>query len=243
MAGTQPTETLHDQAAAMDAMYRYQRHIYDLTRKYYLFGRDRMIDGVSVAPGGSVLEIACGTGRNLRKLAARLPEARLYGLDISEEMLGTARAHFKASSTPPLFAAADACEFKPARFGVDGFDRIAISYALSMIPQWRLAVEAALDALNDDGELHVVDFGQQEGLPAGSAGAFSIGWRAFMSRPAPSSMPCCRARQQHAVHSSILTRSDAATPGMASSNWRERSGAQQASIKRKGCFRPVLMKA
>ena len=27
----------------MDSIYRGQRHIYDVTRKYYLFGRDRMI--------------------------------------------------------------------------------------------------------------------------------------------------------------------------------------------------------
>ena len=26
-------------------MYRHQRHIYDLTRKYYLLGRDRLIAG------------------------------------------------------------------------------------------------------------------------------------------------------------------------------------------------------
>ena len=33
-------------AQSMDRMYRAQRHIYDLTRKFYLLGRDRMI-GVS----------------------------------------------------------------------------------------------------------------------------------------------------------------------------------------------------
>ncbi|TNB47972.1 class I SAM-dependent methyltransferase [Martelella lutilitoris] len=158
-------ETTGNQAEAMDAMYRYQRHIYDLTRKYYLFGRDRMIEGLAVPEGGAVLEVACGTGRNLRKIAARYPEARLYGLDISEEMLISARANFVGCDAPPLFLAADACRFAPASFGVAGFDRIVISYALSMIPQWPLAVSAALDALNSGGSLHVVDFGQQEGLP------------------------------------------------------------------------------
>ncbi|WP_319519547.1 class I SAM-dependent methyltransferase [uncultured Martelella sp.] len=158
-------QTAGNQAAAMDAMYRHQRHIYDLTRKYYLFGRDRMINGLAVPPGGSVLEIACGTGRNLKKIAARYPDARLYGLDISEEMLISARAGFAHRPDPPVFLAADACHFRAGCFGVEGFDRIVISYALSMIPQWRLAVAAALDALNDGGSLHVVDFGQQEGLP------------------------------------------------------------------------------
>ena len=32
-----------DHAALMDDVYRRQRFIYDLTRKYYLFGRDKLI--------------------------------------------------------------------------------------------------------------------------------------------------------------------------------------------------------
>jgi S-adenosylmethionine-diacylgycerolhomoserine-N-methlytransferase len=30
-------------AAKMDAMYRRQRYIYDLSRKYFLLGRDRLL--------------------------------------------------------------------------------------------------------------------------------------------------------------------------------------------------------
>ena len=32
-----------DHGALMDDVYRYQRLIYDVTRKYYLLGRDEMI--------------------------------------------------------------------------------------------------------------------------------------------------------------------------------------------------------
>ena len=59
----------------MDAIYRYQRYIYDASRKYYLLGRDRMLEELAPAPGGTVLEIACGTGRNLIKAAGRYPDA------------------------------------------------------------------------------------------------------------------------------------------------------------------------
>ena len=52
-------------AARMDAIYRGQRHIYDVTRRYYLLGRDGLIADLDVPAGGTVLEIGCGTGRNL----------------------------------------------------------------------------------------------------------------------------------------------------------------------------------
>ncbi len=81
-----------DAAALMDGMYRRQRHIYDLSRKFYLLGRDEAIARLRPAPGDRVLEIACGTGRNLVKLAQVYPDARLFGLDVSREMLATATA-------------------------------------------------------------------------------------------------------------------------------------------------------
>ena len=49
----------------MNRMYRRQRHIYDGTGRYCLLGRDRLIAGLQPAAGASVLEIGCGTGRNL----------------------------------------------------------------------------------------------------------------------------------------------------------------------------------
>ncbi|PZU90398.1 MAG: SAM-dependent methyltransferase [Shinella sp.] len=154
-----------DHAERMDSMYRYQRHIYDLTRKYYLFGRDRMIARLDVPREGSLLEVGCGTGRNLL-LAHRLyPTAKLYGLDISAEMLVSARANFRGKTAEPVLAVADATTFTAGEFGVSSFDRVMISYALSMIPDWEKAIDASLAALKPGGSLHVVDFGQQEGLP------------------------------------------------------------------------------
>ena len=152
-------------AGLMDGMYRYQRHIYDLTRKYYLFGRDRTIERLGVPYNGSLLEVGCGTGRNMLIAHRRFPSARLYGLDISQEMLISARNNFRGLKQMPDFRVADATAFSAGDFGVGGFDRVMISYALSMIPDWQAAVDAALDATAPDGELHIVDFGQQERLP------------------------------------------------------------------------------
>ncbi|MEY9780661.1 class I SAM-dependent methyltransferase [Sinorhizobium fredii] len=155
-------------AKLMDRMYRYQRYIYDFTRKYYLFGRDTLIRELSVPSGGSVLEVGCGTGRNLAMIGDLYPDARLFGLDISAEMLATAKTKLRRQGrTDANLRIADATNFTAASFGENGFDRIVISYALSMIPDWQKAIDAAIGALNPGGSLHIADFGQQEGWPGG----------------------------------------------------------------------------
>lgn len=156
-------------AGLMDAMYRHQRHIYDASRKFYLLGRDRLIDGLAPPPGGTVLEIGCGTGRNLIRIARAYPGRACFGLDVSAEMLATARQSVGRAgmSDRIVLRQADATAFDPqALFGQAGFDRIVISYALSMIPPWRGVVEEALRRLSPGGELHIVDFGDQRDLPA-----------------------------------------------------------------------------
>ncbi|WP_457150354.1 class I SAM-dependent methyltransferase [Mesorhizobium sp. P5_C1] len=172
------TELPASHAELMDGVYRWQRHIYDLTRKYYLLGRDLMISGLDVPASGTVLELGCGTGRNIILAARRYPDARFFGLDISAEMLetaGTAIAREGLSGRVTL-ARGDATDFDTdALYGVERFDRIFVSYSLSMIPGWEKTVSAALAALSSNGSLHVVDFGQQEGLP-GWFRALLRGW-------------------------------------------------------------------
>lgn len=162
---------MSDTAAAsnlMDRIYRRQRHLYDSTRKYYLLGRDGLIEGLSPPAGGRVLEIGCGTARNLVAVARRYAETPLFGIDISSEMLISARQAVAREGLAPRIrlAQADATRFDPALlFGVPSFSRIFISYSLSMIPEWRAALAQALAWLPPGGELHIVDFGGQERLP------------------------------------------------------------------------------
>ncbi|UCI34119.1 class I SAM-dependent methyltransferase [Mesorhizobium sp. B4-1-4] len=162
------TELPASHAELMDGVYRWQRHIYNLTRKYYLLGRDRLVDGLDVPAGGTVLELGCGTGRNIILAARRYPDAHFFGLDISAEMLETASAAIarEGLSARVKLAKGDATDFNAgALFGRAAFDRVFVSYSLSMIPGWEKTVSAALAALSPGGSLHIVDFGQQEGLP------------------------------------------------------------------------------
>lgn len=163
-------------AALMDEVYRGQRHIYDFTRKYYLFGRDTMIAGLDAKPRMRVLEVACGTGRNLAMVAKAWPGARLYGLDISSEMLKSARAALGAEAR---LGEGDACAFEPqSLLGEPAFERIVLSYSLSMIPDWQGALAHAAGQLAPGGSLHVVDFGDLSGLP----GIFQRGLRGWLAK-------------------------------------------------------------
>lgn len=164
-----------DHAALMDSIYRGQRHIYDATRKYYLFGRDRLIAGLACEPGDSVLEIACGTGRNLDRIGRKWPGVRLFGLDISNEMLISASGRL---GTRALLAQGDARDFDAATaLGQRRFDRVVLSYSLSMIPDWERALRHAAALVAPGGSLQLVDFGTLEGLPRPLAAALR-GWLA-----------------------------------------------------------------
>lgn len=155
-------------AERMDRHYRFQRFIYDGTRTHYLIGRRHLIENLSPAPGQSVLEIGCGTAWNLVRCARMYPEARFYGLDVSNAMLKTAHASLDRHNLANrvLLRQGDATSFGAmALFELRSFDRIFFSYALSMIPGWREALDHAASLLAPGGSLHIVDFGQCEQLP------------------------------------------------------------------------------
>ena len=164
-AKTWPAEAMH----RMNRMYRRQRHIYDGTRRYYLLGRDQLIARLQPTAAASVLEIGCGTGRNL-VLAARLyPDARFFGIDVSTEMLTSAISAISRRGLTDRIRVAhgDATAFDPqALFGLPLFDHVLISYSLSMIPDWRRVLQGAASHLKPGGRLHIIDFCGQERLPA-----------------------------------------------------------------------------
>jgi len=179
-----------DHGALMDRIYRFQRRFgfYDATRKYYLLGRDPMLAGLRPPAGGTVLEIGCGTGRNLVHAARLYPQARLHGVDISTEMLAAAGSAVARAGLrgQVRLALADAVTLDPQKaFGQAAYDRIFISYAVSMIPQWQRAMAEAARCLAPGGELHVADFGDMAGLPSWTKDAMHawLGWYHVTPRP------------------------------------------------------------
>jgi len=198
MSGSPPPE----HGALMDRIYRHQRHIYDFTRAYYLFGRDRLIGELGLGPGGRLVEIGCGTGRNLVRIARRYPGVRLFGLDASHEMLKTAADTVRRAKLQSRIALAHGYgeALTPAMFGEsEPFDDCLFSYSLSMIPDWRAALHAASRALRPGGRIHIVDFGDLTGLgPVGRR--LLLGWlRLFHVAPRVELLEAFESRQQSAL--------------------------------------------
>ena len=153
----------------MDAMYRWTRYVYDFTRKYYLLGRDRLLRDMILQPDDRVLEIGCGTARNLIRLAKQRPDIRCFGLDVSTEMLATAAAQVKGRRLDGRITLAH-CPAEDLNyektFGLNApFDAAFFSYSLSMIPTWSQALDAALANIKRSGALYVVDFWDQGDWP------------------------------------------------------------------------------
>jgi S-adenosylmethionine-diacylgycerolhomoserine-N-methlytransferase len=133
-----------------------------------LLGRDQLIENLQPEAGASVLEIGCGTGRNLVQAAKLFPAIKLFGIDVSTEMLTSAIHSIsrRGLNSHIRVAHGDATAFDPQKlFGVPAFDHVMISYSLSMIPGWNRVIDSAISRLKPGGRLHIVDFGQQERLP------------------------------------------------------------------------------
>ncbi len=150
-------------------MYRGQRYFYDLTRKYYLLGRDRLIWEMNVQAGENILEVGCGTGRNLVILAKKHPATNFFGLDASGEMLKTAQAKIDRENLKNIrlkIALADVFNYKKTFNLEKPFDAIFFSYSISMIPTWKNSITNVLANLKTGGSFYIVDFYDQKDLPA-----------------------------------------------------------------------------
>jgi S-adenosylmethionine-diacylgycerolhomoserine-N-methlytransferase len=170
----------------MDGIYKYQRYIYNVTRKYYLLGRDRLLNELQPDDGSTVLEVGCGTGRNLIHAAKRCPNAAFVGFDISHAMLETARTAIARAELSDRIGVyqADATAFDLLNLcGEAHVGRVFISYALSMIPLWRQVLGKALEAVGPSGRLYILDFGQQEALPRWFKSALFAWLRQFSVHP------------------------------------------------------------
>jgi S-adenosylmethionine-diacylgycerolhomoserine-N-methlytransferase len=208
MPTSTPPDT-DDPVQKLSDMYRWTRHVYDLSRRYYLLGRDQMLEDIAEQPAGSVLEIGCGTARNLRLLDEHAPQHTLYGLDASLSMLATAREKLDRTGCTKRITLGhgEAQQLSPeAQLHVDEpFDIIFFSYVLSMMPDGPAALRTALRHLAPNGQLYVVDFWDQADLPDWLASGFQQWLSLFDVYPRPDLVDTLRTLNEHENLSCTVT--------------------------------------
>lgn len=149
-------------ASPLHGYYKWHARIYDATRWSFLFGRDRLVRLVAQTLGPrtdaplTVVEVGCGTGRNLRRLATAFPQARLTGIDLCRPMLDRARQAVAGHADRASLVCAAYC---PESLPPASADLIVFSYSLTMFnPGFAEALDAARSHLAPGGLVAVADF-------------------------------------------------------------------------------------
>ena len=143
----------------LELYYRFHSKIYDATRWSFLFGRDGIIRiAARYADPKNILEIGCGTGKNLLALHKAFPNAKITGVDLSTDMLDIAAK--KSDQAPECISLRCERYCAPLSSGAeDKFDLILFSYSLSMInPGYENVIACAAQDISDSGFIAVVDF-------------------------------------------------------------------------------------
>jgi S-adenosylmethionine-diacylgycerolhomoserine-N-methlytransferase len=141
-------------AQRLQRFYAPQAQAYDAFRERLLYGREQLIESLPVPPEGRIVELGAGTGRNLEFFGSRLAQFRqVDAVDLCPALLQIARG--RAARMPNVrVVEADATRYRPEQ----AVDAVYFSYSLTMIPDWRAALDNALAMLVPGGALGVVDF-------------------------------------------------------------------------------------
>jgi demethylmenaquinone methyltransferase/2-methoxy-6-polyprenyl-1,4-benzoquinol methylase len=143
-------------------VYRKKAKRYDLTSRLspvpgYPEGtqRRRAVQALGLRPGDTVVEIACGTGRNFPRIEAAIgPGGRLIGVDLTDAMLAQAQHRIDTHGWRNVsLVQADAARFD---FPSD-VNAILCTYALTQVPECAAVVARGAAALADGGRWVVLD--------------------------------------------------------------------------------------
>ena len=167
-------------AQRLQAFYGPQARGYDAFRERLLHGRRELIQRLPARRGSRVVELGGGTGRNLEFFGPRIHRfASVEVVDLCPALLAVAaqRADRLADGERRNVRVieADVSDYRPAYAP----DCVYFSYALTMIPDWRCAVDNAMAMMAPGGTLGVVDFH----LPA-NGGWSNRFWKAWFGHDA-----------------------------------------------------------
>jgi S-adenosylmethionine-diacylgycerolhomoserine-N-methlytransferase len=149
-------------ADRLQAFYGPQAGHYDAFRDRLLPGRAALIEQLPLPDNARVVELGCGTGRNLDFFGPRLDRLEsIEVVDLCPALLEVTRG--RARNRPQVrVIEGDATVYQPQA----QVDCVYFSYALTMIPNWLGALVNALAMLKPGGVLGVVDFYISPSRPA-----------------------------------------------------------------------------
>jgi ubiquinone/menaquinone biosynthesis C-methylase UbiE len=159
--------------------YRKRARHYDITSRLCVFGpqrahRRRAVQALRLRPGGSVVEIACGTGLNFPLIEQEIgPDGRIVGVDMTDAMLAQAQHRIETNGWSNIsLVQADAADF----VFPTGVDAILATYAHSLLPECGQVIAHGAAALSAGGRWVVLDLKVPDNTP---------GWLAQLGIAAP----------------------------------------------------------
>ena len=142
--------------------YRKKAKHYDLTSRLYpapgypqRTQRLQAVQALGLRPGGTVIDLACGTGLNFPLLQQAVgPRGQIVGVDLTDAMLARAQDRIKANAWSNVsLVQADAAGFDfPAGAGA-----ILSTYALTQVPECAQVITHGAAALAAGGRWAVLD--------------------------------------------------------------------------------------
>jgi ubiquinone/menaquinone biosynthesis C-methylase UbiE len=128
-------------------------------------GRWRSALVEQIAPGGNdrIVDVGCGTGSLLLRLAEAAPDARLIGIDPDPAILARARTRLSAAARAEVNLHQGFARDVAALMAGQPATKIVSSLVFHQVPlaEKRAALAAMFQALGGGGELHIADYGLQ----------------------------------------------------------------------------------
>lgn len=125
--------------------------------------RKHAVSRLELKPGSRVLEVGCGTGRNLACLVQAVgPEGHVYGVDLSEGMLQEAKELCAQAEWRNItLIQADATDYNLP----ETVDAVIFSLSYAVIPKHREALRRAWEQLRPGGYVVIMDAKLPSGFP------------------------------------------------------------------------------
>ena len=163
---------------AIEHTYQNWAKVYDWLTPIYILGNEKRlrretIDSLHLRAGQTVLDIACGTGRNFSLILEKIgPSGKLIGVDYTSAMLARAQERVKREgwlNVELIRSDADAALIDLER----KFDAALCTLAMGVIPDYRASLNRMLAHVKQGGWLAIGDAKRSSGW-----NGFAFNWLA-----------------------------------------------------------------